>query len=133
MIALTPNETDKLLKRFHGFHDAQYQGIELIPPTAANEKFSCRIALLAQDHSSGLINKVVFHINGLGEFQIRYNEKYDYPNVRDDIAIKTYDGKVYFDLGFAATEPQSAEDIRRSDIYFVGSCVAVDECVVKGK
>ena len=66
MNTLTPNDVDLLLKRFHGFHDAQYQGIELVPPTTPNEKFSCRISLLAgQDHSNESVTKVVFHINGV--------------------------------------------------------------------
>ena len=65
------------------------------------------------------------------KFQIRYNDGYDYPNVRDDVAIKTFDGKVFFDLGFAATEPQSPDDIRQSDIYFVGTTVACNETIVE--
>ena len=132
MNKLTPTDVDLLLKRFHGFHDAQYQGIELVPPTAPNEKFSCRISLLAHDHSNESVAKVVFLLNGIQDFHIRYNDVFDYPNVRDDIAIKTFGGKVFFDLGFAATEPQSPDDIRQSNIYFVGTTVWCDETTTAG-
>lgn len=125
--SLTPSDVDALLKRFHGFHDARYLGIELIPPGDEKERFACLISLLAEDHANHAVARVVFRIDGLEEFQIRYNDLFDYPNVRDDIAIKTFDGKVYFDLGFSASDPQSPGDIRRSDIYFVGTTVSFDE------
>jgi hypothetical protein len=98
MKSLTPTDVDKLLERYHNFHDAQYRGIELVPPMAPNEKFACHISLLAQDHSNGAVSNVSFRISGLGEFQVRDNDAFDYPNVRDDIAIKTFDGKVYINL-----------------------------------
>jgi hypothetical protein len=129
MNTLTQHAVDVLLERYHSFHDAQYRRIELVPPMAPNDKFACNISLLAQDHSNGRAVHVVFRISGLEEFQIRYNEAFDYPNVRDDIAIKNFDGKVFFDLGFAAAEPQSPDDVRQSDIYFVGTGIAFDEVI----
>ena len=68
-----------------------------------------------------------FLIEGIEEMQIRYVEQIDYPNIRDDIAIKLFGGKVCFDLGSAAQEPQSIDDIRQSDIYFIGNQISFAE------
>lgn len=127
MSSLTPEEIDGLLQRFHGFHDAEYLGIELIPSERHNGTFSCRISLLARDYSAESAVRVVVGIDGVGEFQIRYNDQFDYPNVRDDITINMFDNRIYLDLGGAATDPQSANDVRQSDIYFVGRTLWFDE------
>ena len=127
MKTLSTADIDALMNRFHGFHDAKYVGIEIMPPEGQDMRFACQISLLARDYGNGSVARVSFLIAGVMEFQIRYNDDIDYPNVRDDIAIKTFDGKVYFDLGSAATDPKSPADIRQSDIYFVGTMVSFDE------
>lgn len=127
MAKLMMDEVEDLLDRFHGFHDANYRGIHLVPPSVVDEKFSCVISLLAKDFRANRVVQAEFEIQGISEFRICYNENVDYPNVRDDIAIQDFEGRIFFDLGFSATQPQCPDDIRKSDIYFVGESISFVE------
>jgi hypothetical protein len=124
-IILTPETAQAVLDRFRGFHDAEYGEMRLIPHPGGVGCFCCFLRLRAYDRQLNELVSVEFRLDGVAEFQIIYHSNFDYPNIRDEVAIGYFESKFFINFGFAFEEQRSAADYRGARIHFVCETVTL--------
>jgi hypothetical protein len=118
-VRITAENCNAILEQYHGFHDAQYGRFTFDPDPRGSGVFDCAVILHAYDHSQNRPSDVELCLFRIKEFQIKYTVQFDYPNVRDEVAIGFYDQKAYVNFGFATDMPSCPADVKAADIFFV--------------
>jgi hypothetical protein len=122
---IQPDNCRDFLDRFHGFHDARYGTFQLTPDPQGTGLFHGSILLLAYDYLKKNAKQVELRLDRIREFKLNYSERFDYPNVRDEVDIAFYEHQGFINFGSATEASQSPEDVRAADMYFVCDQVAI--------
>jgi|GEM_PF-2357724 len=118
-IELTCENVSAVMDAYHGFHDANIISVILRPESGVAGYLDVEVELLAQNFQNQVVENVKLLLWRVVELKLYYHKEFDYPCIRDDIAIGFFDDLVFVDFGSACEPRESPEAFRSAYSYFV--------------
>ncbi|MEJ7591826.1 MAG: hypothetical protein WKF77_09770 [Planctomycetaceae bacterium] len=125
-IELTRENVSAVMDAYHGFHDANIISVIVRPESGEAGYLDVEVELLARNFQNQDVENVKLLLWRVVELKLYYHKEFDYPCVRDDIAIGFFDELVFVDFGSACEPRESAEAFRSAYSYFVCESVSFE-------
>lgn len=125
-IELTRENHSAVMDAYHGFHDANIISVIVRPETGIAGYLDVEVELLARNFQTQDVENVKLFFWKVVELKLYYHKDFDYPCVRDDIAIGFFDELVFVDFGSACEPRESPEAFRSAYSYFVCESVTFE-------
>ncbi|HQZ66000.1 MAG TPA: hypothetical protein PLY87_13020 [Planctomycetaceae bacterium] len=125
-IELTRENVSAVMDAYHGFHDANIISVIVRPESGVVGYLDVEVELLARNFQNQDVENVKLLLWRVIELKLYYHKEFDYPCVRDDIAIGFFDELVFVDFGSACEPRESPEAFRSAYSYFVCESVSFE-------
>lgn len=123
---LTVKNIEEAMETYHGFHDANIISLLVRPQSSVAGNLDVDVELLARNFQTQGVENVRLYFRNVMELKLYYHSHFDYPCVRDDIAIGFFNELVFVDFGSACEPRRSPEDFRSAYSYFVCKSVSLE-------
>lgn len=123
---LTDKNLSAVIDAYHGFHDANIISVNVRPESGLAGYVNVEVELLARNFHNWDVENIKLLLWRVIELKLYYHNEFDYPCVRDDIAIGFFDELVFVDFGSACEPRESPKAFRSACSYFVCESVSFE-------